>query len=54
MEVSYGDLVIDLGGVLHNGWISRDRIHWVDLRGAFRSVYSPCNGDHQINSRLRN
>jgi hypothetical protein len=47
-EVSYGDLVIDLGGVLRNGWISRDRVHCVALQCAFRIAHSALNGDYKI------
>ena len=48
LEVPYGDLVIDLGGVLHDGWISRHRILCIPLWCAFRNFDSPRDVDYKI------
>jgi hypothetical protein len=51
MEVSYGDLTIDLGGVLHDGRLSCDWLHCVPLRRTFRPFHPSCDGHYHIPSR---
>ena len=52
LEVSYGDLALDSGGVLHYGRLSRDRLHSIALRRTFRSLHPSRNGHYEIASRV--